>query len=188
MDLNGFNKLTYPNFFKMPPAGTEYKGAKRMEVGKTLEPAHDSRYPAYAGVMEDAHFVTDYRPHCNYNLPPGTQFTTKQWMVHHTDSIINLSRQRMSEWSGASLPIAKTAPPPAVLAYSSPFENELLTTNYKGGLGTERTGAAAVPLFGTYVLPSTAAERASNVKNISLTQQGSGGRNTRRGTNAYIPG
>jgi len=187
MDLNGFNKVTLPNFFKLPPTGTEYKEAKRMEVGKTLEPAQDSRYPAYAGVMQDGHFVTDYRPHCNYNLPPGTQFTTKQWMVHHTDSIINLSRKRMSEWSGSSLPIPMLAPPPAVLAYSSPFENELLNTNYKGGLGTERTDAAAVPLFGTYVLPPTAAESRGNIKNISLTQHGSGGRNTRRGANAYIP-
>ena len=109
-------------------------------------------------------------------------------MVHHADSIIELSRQRTSEWSGASLPIAKTVPPPAVLAYSSPFENELLTTNYKGGLGTERTGAKAVPLFGTYVIPPTAKERLVNVKNIRLTQQGSGGRNTRRGANAFIPG
>jgi len=159
-----------------------------MEVGKTLEPASDSRYPAYAGVMADGHFVTDYRPHCNYNLPPGTQFTTKQWMINHTDSIINLSRQRMSNWSGASLPIAKTVPPPAVLAYSSPFENELLNTNYKDGLGVERTDAKAVPLFGTYVLPSTPRERLANVKHISLTKQGSGGRNTRRGANAYIPG
>jgi len=188
MDLNGFNKITMPNFFKMPPAGTEYKGAKRMEVGKTLEPAKDSRYPAYAGLMEDGHFVTDYRPHCNYNLPPGTQFTTKQWMVHHTDSIINLSRQRLSEWSGSSLPIPNLAPPPAVLAYSSPFENELLNTNYRGGLGVERTDAKAVPLFGTYVMPPTNLERISNVKNIGLTQHGSGGRNTRRGANAYLPG
>ena len=187
MDLNGFNKLTFPNFFAMPPLGIPYKQAKRMEVQPTMEPARDSRYPAYAGVMEDGHFVTDYRPHCNYNLPPGTQFTTKQWMVHHADSIIQLARTRESEWSGAGLPIAKTVPPPAVLAYSSPFENELLTTNYKDGLGVERTGAQAVPLFGTYTIPPTSNEIRANVKNIALTQQGSGGRNTRRGPNAYIP-
>jgi hypothetical protein len=78
-------------------------------------------------------------------------------------------------------------PPPAVLAYSSPFENELLTTNYKGGLGVERTDAKAPPLFGTYTIPPTSNEIRNNVKNIALTQQGSGGRNTRRGVNAYIP-
>jgi hypothetical protein len=187
MDLNGFNKITLPNYFKMLPAGTEYKGAKRFEQSKTTEPPKDSRYPAYAGMMGGGHFITDYRPHCNYNLPPGSQFTTKQWMVNHTDSIINLSRQRTAEWTGASLPMAKTAPPPAQYVYSSPFENELLTTNYPMGLGVERQGAAAAPLFGTYVLPSTATERQANVKNISLTKQGSGGRNTRRGADAYIP-
>jgi hypothetical protein len=187
MDLNGFNKLTFPNFYAMPPLGIPYKQAKRMEVQTTMEPARDSRYPAYAGVMEDAHFVTDYRPHCNYNLPPGTQFSTKQWMVHHADNIIQLARTRESEWTGASLPVADTVPPPAVLAYSSPFENELMNTHYKGGIGTERTGANAVPLFGTYVIPPTSQELRGNTKNISLTQHGSGGRNTRRGANAYIP-
>jgi hypothetical protein len=62
-----------------------------------------------------------------------------------------------------------------------------MNTNYPMGLGVERQDAKAAPLFGTYVLPSTAAERMANVKNISLTKQGSGGRNTRRGANAYIP-
>lgn len=186
MDLNGFNKLTFPNFFAMPPLGIPYKQAKRVNE-PPMEAARDSRYPAYAGVMEDGHFVTDYRPHCSYNVPPGTQYSTKLWMVHHADSITQLARSRQSEWTGAGLPIPDTAPPPAVLAYSSPFENELLTTNYKGGLGTERTDAKAPPLFGTYRIPPTSAEIRMNTKNISLTQQGSGGRNTRRGATAYIP-
>ena len=187
MDLNGFNKLTLPNFYaKQPTLGTEMKQARRLEVVQSMEPAPDSRYPAYAGPMEEGAFVTDYRPHCSYNLPPGTQFNTKQWMVAHADSLIHLTRQRQSEWSGASLPLAKTVPPPADLVFSSPFENEILATRTLGGLGVERTGAPAPPLFGTFVMPPTQADLRSNVKHIDLTTRYEGGRNTPRGVNRYI--
>jgi hypothetical protein len=188
MDFNGFNKVTYPNFFaKQPSIGTEYKQGRTQAVVPSMEMARDSRYPAYAGIMADAHFVTDYRPHCNFNQKPGTQFTTKQWMVHHATDLINLSRQREAEWSGSSLPMANTVPPPAVLAYSSPFENELMKTNYAWGIGTERTSAEAPLLFGTYVIPPTPKELTNNAKNISLTRKQEGGRNTVRGADRYIP-
>lgn len=187
MDFDGFNKVTYPNFFaRQPDIGTEYRQGRKEAVVPSMEMARDSRYPAYAGVMADAHFVTDYRTHCYYNQTPGTQFNTKQWMVHHADSLIQLSRERESEWSGSSLPVAKTVPPPAVLAYQSAFENDLLRTNYKWGIGTERSDSKAVPLFGTYVIPPTNKELQQNVKRISLNQHQEGGRNSRRGLNAYI--
>jgi hypothetical protein len=187
MDLQGFNKLTYPNFFAPFPAlGTEYKEIRGREQPSSMEPARDSRYPAYSAPTEDGRHGTDYRPHCSKNLPPGTQFTAKQWMVSHADDIIQLSRSRQSEWSGAGLPMANTVPPPATLAFSSPFENEILPTNYRGGLGLERTGAAAPALFGTFVVPPTATEVRSNVKHIALTTRYEGGRNTPRGASHYI--
>ena len=187
MDFNGFNKLTFPNYYATQPRlGTEYKQAKRLEVVPSMEPASDSRYPAYAGPMEEGALVTDYRPHCSFNLPPGTQFNTKQWMVHHADSLIHLTRQRQSEWTGASLPMANTVPPPADVVFSSPFENEIVPTRYLGGIGVERMGAAAPPLFGTYVIPPTPTEVKANIKNIALTHLYQGGRNTPRGTHYYI--
>lgn len=187
MDFDGFNKVTYPNFFaKQPNIGTVFKQGRREAVVPSMEMARDSRYPAYAGVMADAHFVTDWRTHCHFNQIPGTQFNTKQWIVNHASSLIELSRQRDSEWSGASLPMAKTVPPPEVIAYESPFENDLLRTGYKGGLGTERADSTAVPLFGTYVIPPTVKEVAMNVKNIRLNNVEEGGRNSRRGIDHYI--
>ena len=187
MDLQGFNKLTYPNFFApFPSLGTEYKEVRGRQVPSSTEPSRDSRYPAYSGMTEDARHGTDYRPHCANNLPAGTQFMSKQWMVSHADSLMQLSRSRQSEWSGASLPMANTVPPPATLTFSSPFENEILPTNYPGGLGMERMNATAPPLFGTFVIPPTNAEVRSNVKNIALTTRYEGGRNTPRGASHYI--
>jgi hypothetical protein len=187
MDFNGFNKLTLPNYYATQPrTGTEYKQARRLEVVPSMEPPRDNRYPAYVGPMEEGTLVTDYRPKCSYNLPPGTQFNTKQWMVHHAESLIHLTRQRQSEWTGASLPMANTVPPPATLAFSSPFENEIVPTHYYEGIGLERTGAPAPPLFGTFVIPPTSSEVTSNVKNIALTSLYQGGRNTPRGMNFYI--
>ena len=187
MDLQGFNKLTYPNFFApFPTLGTEYKEVRGRAVPSSMEPARDPRYPAFSGITADARHGTDYRPHCANNLPVGTQFMSKQWMVSHTDSLIGLSRSRQSEWSGAGLPQANTVPPPATLVFSSPFENEILPTNYPGGIGMERTGAATPYLFGTFVIPPTAAEVRSNVKHIALTSRYEGGRNTPRGASHYI--
>jgi hypothetical protein len=187
MDFNGFNKVTYPNYYaKQPRTGTEYRQARRLEVTPSMEPPKDNRYEAYAGPMAEAAFGTDYRPHCSYNLPPGTQFNTKQWMVAHADSLIHLTRQRQSEWTGASLPMAKTVPPPADVVFSSPFENEVVATHYRNGLGVERMGAEAPSLFGTFVVPPTPAEIQSNVKHIALTTNYQGGRNSIRGINNYI--
>ena len=188
IDFNGFNAVTYPNYFaKQPTLGSQRKLARNLVNTPTAEPAPDNRYPAYSGPMEDGQNGTDYRPHCAYNLPPGTQFTTKLWMIHHTDSMINLARQRHAEWSGSSLPLAKTIPPPAVAVFSSPFENELVPTHKYGGIGTERMDAKAPPLFGTFVMPPTPQELRNNTKNIGLTQIYQGGRNTPRGSHMYIP-
>jgi hypothetical protein len=82
--------------------------------------------------------------------------------------------------------MAKTVPPPEVIAYESPFENDLLRTGYEGGLGTERADSTAVPLFGTYVIPPTSKEVAMNIKHISLNRVEEGGRNSRRGIDHYI--
>jgi hypothetical protein len=188
IDFNGFNKVTYPNYFaKQPTLGSQRRLARNLQVTPTAEPAPDNRYPAYSGHMEDAQNGTDYRPHCSSNLPPGTQFTTKLWQIHHTESLINLSRQRQAEWSGSSLPLAKTIPPPAVMVFSSPFENELVPTQYRAGLGVERADSKTPPLFGTFVVPPTPKELCGNTKNIALTKRYQGGRNTPRGLDHYIP-
>ena len=182
MDLNGFNKVTYPILFKMPPNGSEYINARREYVPpKNTEPIPDSRYPAFAGMAEDARFTTDYRAHCTQNTPAGQQFMTKQWLVHHGNSIIELSRKRQSEWTGANLPMANTVPPPAMIVHSTPFDSELQASGAKFGIGVERADTKAPVLFGTFQIPPSRQELMNNKKNIALTHDYQGGRNSLRG-------
>jgi hypothetical protein len=182
MDLNGFNKLTYPNYFTFPAQGTVYKTVRNEYVPpKTTEPIENARYPAFAGIADDARFVTDYRPHCTQNTPPGQQFMTKQWIVNHADTLIQMSRKRQSEWSGASLPMANTVPPPAQIVHSTPFENEIQPSGARFGIGLERSDAKAPVLFGTFQIPPTRTEILNNTKRIGLTHKYEGGRNSLRG-------
>jgi hypothetical protein len=40
-------------------------------------------------------------------------------MIHHADEMTDESRRRQVEWSGASLPLANTVPPPANIVHSN---------------------------------------------------------------------
>jgi hypothetical protein len=180
----GFSRDTYPNLYKNPQFGTEYKAVQKAYVPpvRDLYPARDSRYPAYAGPMQDARLVTDYRPQCSKNIRAGIQFNTKSWLVNHAEDVIDESRKRQIEWTGASLAMANTVPPPADIVHSNPFYSEVNATNLNNGIGIERANAAAPMLFGTFSYEPTMAEIRNNRKNISLTVHYEGGRNSPRGT------
>jgi hypothetical protein len=179
----GFSRDTLPNLYHNPPFGTEYKLAQKAIVApaKMIEPARDSRYPAYAAPMADGRIVTDYRPHCSRNIAPNAQYNTKLWMVHHAENIINESRQRQVEWTGASLPMANTVPPPADIVHSNPFYSEVVPTGMKRGIGIERANADAPNLFGTFQYEPDLTEIRMNRKKISMTSHYEGGRNSPRG-------
>ncbi len=183
MDAYGFARPTYPDLFARQPMGTEFRIAQRVTdpPTKVIQPAQDNRYPAYAAPMEDGRLVTDYRNHCSRNVPAGAQFSTKQWMVHHSDDIIRLSRFRQAEWTGASLGTANTVPPPADIAHSTPFTNDIMPTNAPAGIGLERADAKAPELFGTYTINPSDRESRINKKNIATTTKYEGGRNSIRG-------
>ncbi len=183
LDQPGFTRDTRPNLYPGPPMGTAYREAQRVDFApaKQIEPGRDSRYPAYAAPMSDGRLVTDYRPQCARNIPPYAQFNTKQWMVNHTDQIIDESRKRQVEWSGASLPLANTVPPPANIVHSTPFYSEVNPSGVRGGLGVERANARAPPLFGTFSYEPSIQELQNNRKNINLTRHYEGGRNSPRG-------
>ena len=177
-----FNKTTQPNYYPSLAMGTEYSNIRSAVVPpKFTHPIPDARYPAYAGMAEDARFGTDYRPHCTQNMPAGTQFTTKQWMIRHATDIMDISRRRQSEWTGAALPMANTVPPPADIVHSTPFDSEIQPSGAPFGIGVERSDAKAPGLFGTFSIPPTDAERRLNGKNIALTTRYEGGRNSPRG-------
>jgi hypothetical protein len=180
---NTFNNDTSPNLFHSNPFGAAYKAGSTAVTppAKDIFSARDSRYPAFNAALEDARLVTDYRPQCSKNVRPGYQFDTKLWMIRNADRIMDETRRRQMEWSGASLPMANTVPPPAGIVRSSPFYSELELTYLKDGLGVERADSRAPDLFGTFYYAATMAEKQANRKNISVTRMYEGGRNTPRG-------
>ena len=112
---------------------------------------------------------------------PADQFNTKKWMITHADELMDESRRRQVEWTGASLAMANTVPPPADVVHSNAFYSEVNPTHYQNGIGVERAGAKAPPLFGTFMYEPTMSELQNNRKNIALTQYQEGGRNSVRG-------
>jgi len=183
LDQPGFSRDTRPNLYTNPPFGSEYRAAQKAYVPPTKDvyPARDNRYPAYAGPMQDGRLVTDYRPQCSRNIGPAKQYNTKLWMVHHADELMEESRRRQVEWSGASLAMANTVPPPADVVHSNAFYSEVSPTNAPNGIGVERANTPCPQLFGTFQYEPTMAEIRGNRKNIKLTQHYEGGRNSPRG-------
>ena len=184
LNQSGFTRDTLPNLFNRPSFGTEYRAAHQSIVPPTKDvyPAKDVRYPAFAGKMSDGRLVTDYRSQCSKNVKPAYQFNTKLWMINHAEDIIEESRRRQVEWSGASFAMANTVPPPADIVYSTPFYSEVNATNLEGGIGVVRSDSKAPMIFGTFVYEPTMAEIQNNRKNIRTTTHYEGGRNSIRGT------
>ena len=181
---NPFTGNTYPNLFETSfVSKMDLKKHQRVNsvIPKDTSPARDARYPAYIAKMEDARFITDYRPQCSKNITAGDQFHTKRWMIHHGLELMNESRRRQMEGSGASLPMFTSAPPPAARVYSTPFESNLQETSFRNGVGVERANAAAPELFGTFSQEASIAELQANRKSIQPTTHYEGGRNSIRG-------
>jgi hypothetical protein len=180
---NKFSKNTHPNLFNDPSFGSVYNSANHafVQPAKEISPARDTRYPAYAAALADGRLVTDYRSQCSKNVKAGNQFHTKLWLIHHSEEIMDESRRRQVEWSGASLGMANTVPPPATIVHSTPFYSEANPTHLYDGIGVERADAKAPELFGTFRHEPTMAEIQNNRKNIATTQFYEGGRNSRRG-------
>ena len=178
-----FTRTMDTTYYPTPSFGTPYRAATHAMVppAKNVEPVKDSRYPAYSGTMSDGRLVTDYRPKCSKNIAPQNQFHSKLWMIHHAADMMDESRRRQVEWTGASLPMANTMPPPAVVVHSTPFASDATPTGWKEGLGVERANAVAPPLFGTFEFEPSMAELQSNRKSIGMTLRYEGGRNSVRG-------
>lgn len=178
---NPFTQNTYPNLFEKSLIDHRTPRVSSFVPVKETSPARDIRYPAYVAAMSDGRYMTDYRPQCSKNITTGQQFQTKKWMIQHANEIMEESRRRHVEGSGASLPMSNTVPPPAARVYSTPFESEVQRTNLANGIGMERANASAPDLFGTFTYEPSIAELQANQKRIQITSRYEGGRNSIRG-------
>lgn len=181
MDSRLFVLPTQPNYYtyrEKPGVGKKAAYTDVFPEGQYyIGPAPDSRFPGWAAPLEDGRLVTDYRPHCNRNVPAGKQFATTLWMQRNADEIIQVSRQRQSEMAGANRGFDNTVVPPAEnIVECGIFECGYYQTNQKDAIGTERR--EPVPdLFGTFNLDIQ--ERTQALPPI--TRSFEGGRNSLRG-------
>lgn len=177
MDAKLFRLPTRPNFYAGIATASPFDLQQRNKHSGIGAP--DNRFPGWAGQMADGRLVTDYQNHCSRNIPAGRQFATKEWMTKHAEDIIRMGRERFAVQTGAVYGLDKTVvPPPAVVVHCSRADCEQVETGAPGGIGMERAGAAAPPLFGTWdARDGSVAPRAE----VQLTRRYEGGRNTPRG-------
>jgi hypothetical protein len=175
MDLNDFRLPQSPFFFTQPPTYLVETKVKSVAVPKkNTAPTPDNRFPGWAAPMEDARLVTDYRAHCEKNLPTGTQFASRKWMQANAEQIISLSRKRQAELTAYD---SSTEMPPASYVRCDVADCGY-TPNAEQGVGVERKDMAA-PLFGTFSPSYPSWSRPAAPK---LTSVYEGGRNTPRGS------
>jgi hypothetical protein len=184
MDSQFFRIPTQPNYyFGISPYEAERTAYKTAVSQKNTFPSPDSRFPGWAAPMEDGRLVTDYRPHCNENVPAGVQFPVKEWITKNAEEIIRLSRTRQALMAGAQYgDDPSVVPPPESVVKCDKVDCAFFPTQAANGIGTERVYDKAPELFGTFDLPRQKAPRA----NIALNKVFENGRNSPRGR-AFVP-
>jgi hypothetical protein len=182
IDSFGFRNLTYPTFTYTPnnvaPQKPSNENVLLSQPSFTFTP--DNRYPAYSAIMSDARYNTDYRPKCTKNVAPQNQFGVKSWMVKNADEIMELSRKRQIEWTGAPFGLAALNPPPAVIQTCDADKCSINNNNEYLAMGIERNSAPIPDLFGTFEFHPTTNELLKDSRKVSLTTNYEGGRNTPR--------
>ena len=175
MDAKNFRTQTAPNYYD----GAANRISKAPLTNATqiqTDPTADVRFPHWAAPMSDGRLTTDYRPNCAKNVATGSQYGTKQWMIHSADSIMKESRERQARRTGAGTPFdSSVVPPPAAIVKCTPFVCAILPVS-KRGIGIEREDECP-SLFGTF------AESGATGSSVppSRTRRYEGGRNAPRG-------
>jgi hypothetical protein len=179
MDSQFFRVATQPNYYHgLSSYEAERLANKTTVSSRNTQPSMDSRFPGWAAPMEDGRLVTDYRPHCNQNIPAGKQFATKEWIQANTDDLIAISRARYAQTTGAIYAYDNTVEaPPESLVKCDKVSCEFMPSGKYNGIGTERVYDRAPELFGTYTLPKMRAPKA----HVGLNPRFEGGRNSWRG-------
>jgi hypothetical protein len=179
MDSQFFRVATQPNYYHGLSSYQAEKTANKTTVStRNTQPSMDPRFPGWAAPMADGRLVTDYRPHCNQNIPAGKQFATKEWIQSHTEDVIATSRARYAQSTGAIYGFDNTVEaPPESLVKCDKVECVFMPSGKYNGIGTERVYDRAPDLFGTYDFPKLKAPAA----HVGLNKRFEGGRNSWRG-------
>jgi hypothetical protein len=127
--------------------------------------------------MEDGRLVTDYRAHCEVNMPTGTQFASRRFMQKNAEDLIRQSRTRQANLTGAGLAYDSATEMPAVAFVKCDTAECRFSRGTPTGVGIERTEGCP-ELFGTFARskPSWSKPAAP-----PLTKRYEGRRNTPRG-------
>jgi hypothetical protein len=178
MDSQRFVKPTFPDFRPSVNSGSLSHAQKKLErVDKRTSPVEDNRYPGYASNMADARLVTDYKSNCEKNVVSPSQGNPfRSWLQHHADGIIQLSRHRQAEMTGAYYYNAHTTVPPKQLQKCDEFDCLFTNTGVSFGVGLNREEETPY-LFGTFAKVS----KDPPVKRTPVTEVFEGGRNTPHG-------
>uniref|UniRef100_A0A6C0D717 Uncharacterized protein n=1 Tax=viral metagenome TaxID=1070528 RepID=A0A6C0D717_9ZZZZ len=178
MDTNNFRKVSQPNV---------YDSYSKVKIDDSrfklpMDNAPDNRYPKWAAIMSDGRLATSYNNHCSQNIPTGSQFPTKHWLINNSEGIIDYSRKHQ-------FPITRSLdksvlPPPSQKLDCSKSECNLQETNLPNGIGIERSDNNTPELFGTF--ESQGFEE--KPQNSMVTNYFEGGRNTPRGTYKELDG
>ncbi len=179
MDSQFFRIPTQPNYyFGITPYEARTTAYKTAVSQRDTFPSPDSRFPGWAAPMADGRLVTDYRPHCNENVPAGVQFPVKEWITKNASQIIELSRNRQARMTGAMYgDDPSVVPPPESVVKCDKVECAFFPTEASNGIGTERVYDKAPELFGTFDLPRQRAPR----PHVALNRTFENGRNSPRG-------
>ena len=182
MDSHFFRVPTQPNPYKynmISSSQAEKVATATIVSTRSTAPSQDSRFPGWAAPMADGRLVTDYRPHCNENIPAGSQYATKEWVQKNTDDIIALSRRRQAEMTGAVYGLdSSVVPPPETIQKCDPMGCDSMPTSLPNGIGLERVYDKAPELFGTFTYPIQKNRYTPKVALNTVFEQG---RNSPRG-------
>jgi len=178
MDYRRFRTQTQPNYSPKTNSLVLAAAVNNIEMPmKETEPIPDPRYPQYASQMSDGRLITDYKSHCANNVAPSKYGNSlRQWFQQNADAIVQVSRKRQVERTGAQYMRAATVPGPRQIQQCDQYECNFMRNKNIETIGLERI--EGVPsLFGTFGEPSRLTPPSGEI----LTKNFEGGRNTPRG-------
>jgi hypothetical protein len=177
MDSKLFRLPTSPNFYASSQSSWPITPSQQNK--KQIYPTEDARFPGWAAPLQDGRLVTDYRSHCEGNIPPEKQEVSRVWMQRNAEEIMRIARDRQATLTGMIYGVdSSIVPPPEVIVDCTAAACTRRPTHAPDGIGMVRAGCAAPDLFGTF---EVVVQRMPPVPTVSGTTVSEGGRNSIRG-------